>query len=164
MISLKNYSDRFNKLPFWQKIIVVVVGMYVLKQLIELFKITSTLRSIGDFKYLLTGSGFTESFHGESKSSRTLSCTMYYAPWCGYCKTAKPEWEKLEQSINGKDMNGTKVLVTKIDCDDHPEIAEKEGIQKFPTFKFKMDGKHFDYNGGHNYNDWNKFIESIVHS
>jgi thiol-disulfide isomerase/thioredoxin len=166
MISIKNLTNRLSKLSWWQQIIAVLVGLYVLKQLLDLFKITSTLRAMADIKReynFLTGAA--ETFDGtDDGASETLTCTMYYAPWCGHCKTAKPEWEKLEQALHNQTINGTKVFITKIDCEKYPKVAEEQGIQGFPTFKFEMKGKYYDYNGGRNFNDWKKFIESVVHS
>ena len=169
LISTRNLTSKFSKLKWWQQIIVILVSLYVLKQLLDLFKITSTLRMLADvkreFNFL---SGSTETFDGNdgasegSQPSRTLRCVMYYAPWCGHCKTAKPEWIKLEQALNGKVINGTEIAISKIDCDENPQVAQKEGIDGFPTFKFEMNGKYYDYNGGRTFSEWKQYVETVV--
>jgi thiol-disulfide isomerase/thioredoxin len=171
VLSTKQLTSRLKKLNWWQKIIVLLVGLYVLKQLLDLFKITSTLRALADIKRefnFLSGSSETfEASDGASEGSQpsnVLNCTMYYAPWCGHCKTAKPEWEKLEQALSGQIINGTKILITKIDCEKYPKVAEEQGIQGFPTFKFEMKGKYYDYKGGRTFGEWKQYIESIVHA
>jgi thiol-disulfide isomerase/thioredoxin len=74
-----------------------------------------------------------------------IVCTMYYVDWCPHCKTAKPEWEKFMQMFNGKEVNGKKVLVVKINCEENPDAAKEAGVEGYPSFKFNLNGKDFDY-------------------
>ena len=148
-----NLITRVKNMKWWQKIAVLLLVLYLTKYIFSTF------------------SG-TEMFNGNdggasakaNVNGKTLACTMYYAPWCGACKTAKPEWIKFENEMNGQTINGTKLVITKIDCDENPKIAEEQNIQGFPTFKFNMDGRQIDYKGGRTYNDFKQFIESIVHA
>jgi thiol-disulfide isomerase/thioredoxin len=98
----------------------------------------------------------------ENYGNGELSCTMYYVDWCPHCKTAKPEWEQLTSEFDGKTVNGRKVLVTAVNCTDNDEIAEREGLKGYPTFKFNMDGKHFDYPDQPVFDKFKTFIEYIV--
>lgn len=69
---------------------------------------------------------------------------MFYAPWCPHCKTAEPEFDNslgriavdYEDYIKGnyKKHKG-KVVLVKINGDNHPELIQKVGVQGFPTFK-----------------------------
>ena len=68
----------------------------------------------------------------EGFEGKTLA--FFYAPWCGHCQKAEPEWEKAEK------MNNTDVKLVKINCDENKELAEKYGIQGFPTFYFLPHG------------------------
>lgn len=149
MISFKKIV---NQLKWWQQIIVILIGLYILKELFNILKVSNMINTTQT----------TESFKQES--GQTLNCTMYYAPWCGHCKTAKPEWQKLEDAYHGKIINGTQINITKIDCDENPEIAQKENIEGFPTFKFEMNGKKHDYNGDRTLNGWKQHIQSIIGS
>ena len=50
---------------------------------------------------------------------------LYFgAPWCGPCQMMKPMLEKLTADI----------IVEKYNIDDNPELMEKHGIMKVPTF------------------------------
>ena len=43
----------------------------------------------------------------------------FYAPWCGHCKTMKPEWERVAQELHGK------VAVGAVDCDEQKKFCAK---------------------------------------
>lgn len=71
---------------------------------------------------------------------------MFYAPWCGHCRTAHPEWEKFAKGV--KDV----VRVGAVNADEHRDIGQQFGIQGFPTIKYwKMGPKKgkspLDYQG-----------------
>ena len=78
---------------------------------------------------------------------------LFYAPWCGHCKSIKPAWEKL--------TNNYPNIVTEINCDEEEEIAKANNIQGYPTIKYfpnGMDGDSIDYEGSRDY----KSIESFL--
>jgi thiol-disulfide isomerase/thioredoxin len=164
--SFKTLKSKFNKMEWWQKIVVVIVGLYVVKYLIDALKLTAAIGAVVALKDQVSQlTGGAETFEGESsESDSTLTCTMYYTTWCGYCKKAKPHWEKLTNLFNGKTVNGKKIFITKIDCEKYPELAKQQGIEGYPTFKFDLNGKYFDYNGGHSLDDFKQFVTSIVHA
>ena len=59
----------------------------------------------------------------------------FWAPWCNPCKMIAPTLEKLAQEQEGK------LVVTKINTDDHSEWMQKFGIQGIPTLLFVSGGK-----------------------
>ena len=59
----------------------------------------------------------------------------FWAPWCGPCKIVAPILEKIAKEYAGK------VLVAKVDTDNHSEWANKFGVQGIPTMLFMADGK-----------------------
>lgn len=109
-----------------------------------------------------------------SKTSEN-AFVMFYAPWCGHCQTAKPEFKK---ALGGKAEDfgsyrnraisgGTKLVM--VNADDHPNILEQFGVTGFPTFKllhgvsdrkkltnFKM----VDYNGNRDANNFELFLKN----
>jgi thiol-disulfide isomerase/thioredoxin len=105
--------------------------------------------------------GFAES---GAKSIGTLTCTMYYVNWCPHCKDAKPEWAKLTQALNGKMLNGKKVLITSVDCEKFPEMAKRQNIGGYPTFKFDLDGRQLQFQGERKFDAFKRFIESVAYS
>ncbi|HWB74532.1 MAG TPA: thioredoxin, partial [Nannocystaceae bacterium] len=51
----------------------------------------------------------------------------FSASWCGPCKRQAPILEKLAQSGEGR------FRIVKIDCDESPDIAERYGVNSYPT-------------------------------
>ena len=102
---------------------------------------------------------------------------MFYAPWCGHCQTAKPDFDSALGSIavdyndyksgNYKKKNG--IALVKVNGDEHPDIMEKMGIQGFPTFKYisnvtdknKLEGSNIDeYNDSRNKDSFEAYCKS----
>lgn len=59
----------------------------------------------------------------------------FWAPWCGPCKMVAPILDKLAQEMDGK------LVVAKINTDEHAEWMQKFGIQGIPTMLFFSGGK-----------------------
>ena len=59
----------------------------------------------------------------------------FWAPWCNPCKMIAPTLEKLAKEQEGK------LIVAKINTDDHSEWMQKFGIQGIPTLLFVSGGK-----------------------
>ena len=153
-IMFAKYTKKFinGKSGLVTQLIVVLLAVYVADYLLAL----------GLFKGIFS----IETFNGEQEAAKAakLTCTMYYTEWCGYCKKAKPEWAKLTDEYDNKTMNGTTILITKVNCEENPELAKEQNIQGYPTFKFSLDGQEVAYNGERTYNAFKKFIDGIVHT
>ena len=92
----------------------------------------------------------TEPLAGDSK------LVLFYAPWCGHCKTLMPAWDQLAQE--------NKDVMMKVNCDEQPEVAEKHGIAGFPTIKFCRNGLHdanntVTYDGDRTADAINEFLQ-----
>ena len=87
-------------------------------------------------------------------SSDKPMMVFFYAPWCGHCTNAKPEFLKLMQKAPGS--------AYMIDCDANKEIAQKHNIDGFPTIRFyangPKNGNPQDYNGDRSAEDMFKFM------
>ncbi|MEN8173627.1 MAG: thioredoxin [Chloroflexota bacterium] len=59
----------------------------------------------------------------------------FWAPWCGPCKMVGPILDKFAKEYEGK------LLIAKVNTDDHPTWAQKFGVQGIPTMLFVHDGK-----------------------
>lgn len=100
-MKLLGYTINFNNPTIWIVLVLAaIIAYYAMNRLQE---------------------GFSD---GEKKV-----LVLYYAPWCGHCKSLMPEWEKIEDAHK----DDTKVDVKKVNCDEEPEKAKKEGVQGFPT-------------------------------
>lgn len=69
----------------------------------------------------------------------------FYAPWCGHCKNLAPEWEEAAQRLSGS------VKLGAVDATENGQLAQKYGVQGYPTIKLfpagKKSGKPKDYQG-----------------
>jgi thiol-disulfide isomerase/thioredoxin len=66
---------------------------------------------------------------------------MYYAPWCGHCKTFKPEFEKLGSSFQDK----IKILNVNPKEVSNQEYIKGQKINGFPTVRYYHSGLNGDY-------------------
>jgi thioredoxin 2 len=52
----------------------------------------------------------------------------FWAPWCGPCRAVAPHLDRAARSQAGK------VLVVKVNTDEHPRTAGRIGVRGIPTF------------------------------
>ena len=62
----------------------------------------------------------------------------FWAPWCGPCRMVAPALEQIAKDYAGK------VIVAKVNTDDHPQWAQHYGVQGIPTMLFVADGQVVD--------------------
>jgi thioredoxin 1 len=62
----------------------------------------------------------------------------FWAPWCGPCRMVAPALEQLAKDYAGK------IIVAKVNTDDHPEWASRFGVQGIPTMLFVVNGQVVD--------------------
>ena len=61
---------------------------------------------------------------------------LYYAEWCGHCKTMKPEWQKV---VNKMSKSNT-VNVAEVESEHIGELAHKPKVDGFPSIKMYNKG------------------------
>ncbi|HMZ06704.1 MAG TPA: thioredoxin [Anaerolineales bacterium] len=59
----------------------------------------------------------------------------FWAPWCNPCKMIAPTLDKLAKEMDGR------LVIAKVNTDDHAEWMQKFGIQGIPTLLFVANGK-----------------------
>jgi protein disulfide-isomerase A1 len=69
----------------------------------------------------------------------------FYAPWCGHCKKLAPEYAAAAKVLS---ENDPPYPLGKVDATEQKKIAEKFGIQGFPTLFFFKNGEKMEYSGG----------------
>ena len=62
----------------------------------------------------------------------------FWAPWCGPCRMVAPVLEQIAKDHAGK------VIVAKVNTDDHPQWAMHYGVQGIPTMLFVAHGQVVD--------------------
>ena len=62
----------------------------------------------------------------------------FWAPWCGPCRLIGPIVEELAPSYQGK------AVITKLNVDDNPNVAQRYGVTSIPTLMMFKDGKLVD--------------------
>ncbi|KAJ3167639.1 Cytoplasmic thioredoxin isoenzyme 2 [Geranomyces variabilis] len=58
----------------------------------------------------------------------------FHATWCGPCKMIAPKYEGFSTKYTG-------AVFVKLDVDEVPDVAEKEGISSMPSFLIYVDGQ-----------------------
>jgi len=99
---------------------------------------------------ILTDSNFDE----KVMNSEEPFLIEFYAPWCGHCQRLEPEWNEAAAQL--KEKTGGKVKVAKVDCTENQGLAQRFGIQGFPTIKIfnaGNKGSPEDYNAGRTASD-----------
>ncbi|CAH1155033.1 unnamed protein product [Phaedon cochleariae] len=57
---------------------------------------------------------------------------IFYAPWCGHCKRAKPEFTQAAENFR----DDTKVEFAAVDCTAHPAVCSAHEVKGYPTIKY----------------------------
>ncbi len=91
------------------------------------------------------------------ESMRRLVLVDFWAPWCGPCKQLGPVLEKIVKAARGK------IRLARMNIDEHPQIAQKLGIQSIPAVVAFRDGQMLDgFMGALPESEINSFIERCI--
>lgn len=80
---------------------------------------------------------------------------MFYAPWCGHCKAAKPEFTASAEEFSGE----KKLAFGALDCTKSRSVCDKYEVKGYPTFIYFNYGKNpAPYNGARNSEGFSQFM------
>jgi len=89
-------------------------------------------------------------------SSKDSAMIMFYAQWCGHCKSAKPEYSKAAQLLA---TEAPDTALGAIDCVKHKGAGAKYNVGGYPTFNYYKKGKLIgEYNQGRRASDFVEFM------
>jgi len=92
----------------------------------------------------------SEAFEEQVLGSDDVWLVEFFAPWCGHCKSLAPEWKKAAAELSGK------VKLGAVDATIESSLAQKYGVQGYPTIKVWKAGPKadpMDYQGGRTASD-----------
>lgn len=82
---------------------------------------------------------------------------MFYAPWCGHCKKAKPEFTAAAEEFK----EDPRIALAAIDCTKYASVCSIYEVRGYPTFKYFSYLKTVtDYSGGRLTNDFIKYLKN----
>ena len=62
----------------------------------------------------------------------------FYAPWCGHCKRAKPQFVSAAAKMKDSGISGK---LAAVDCTIHQKLSKRFEVKGFPTIKYFKDGQ-----------------------
>ena len=78
---------------------------------------------------------FSQDGFDKALTQDQLMMVDFWADWCGPCKMLGPVIEDLAARYDGK------ALVGKVNVDDGPQLAQRDGVMSIPTVVFLKGGR-----------------------
>jgi len=75
-------------------------------------------------------------FINDTKSKSTILLVDYFTTWCGPCKMLAPVLESVAEHFS----DNNKVVVIKVDVQEHDDIGDDENVASIPTLKVFSNG------------------------
>jgi protein disulfide-isomerase A1 len=75
----------------------------------------------------------TEENFDEALSELTPMFVEFYASWCGHCTALAPDFSETSRILKSQ---GSPIRLAKVNAPDNKELADKYGVESFPTLKF----------------------------
>lgn len=92
-----------------------------------------------------------------SKTLNTHYAVEFYSENCKFCKTFKPDWDKMAEEFNDK----TDIMISTINANKNPTLSQKYGIRAYPTIVYFVPGKStfkYTFNDDRTYQNVRKWI------
>lgn len=104
--------------------------------------------------------GFQDAGAGAGAGSSDLKVVIAKADWCGHCKRAAPEFERLVNASPIRLADGRQAVVEMLDADQQKSEVAALGVKGFPTILIQKGGKNIEYPGERTYEGVVGFLES----
>jgi len=86
----------------------------------------------------------TEDNFDEIVNKHELMLVEFYAPWCGHCKQLTPEYAEAATILASHEPP---IALAKLDATQHGKIAQRFGVNGYPSLKVFRNGKDSEYKG-----------------
>jgi thiol-disulfide isomerase/thioredoxin len=146
-------SEDIKKHPLLLLLVIIVVIIL----LVGIFRTIAPYLSLGFGGYAhigdVRGAFSFETF--ENEQSQPVFAIIY-APWCGHCKTSKPDFDRLASEYKG----ATKVMM--INGDENKDLVKKMNVRGFPTMRYYpsgLNGQFEEFTGDRSYGAMHKYIQ-----
>uniref|UniRef100_A0A7S1F3G4 Peptidylprolyl isomerase n=1 Tax=Noctiluca scintillans TaxID=2966 RepID=A0A7S1F3G4_NOCSC len=116
------------------------------------------IRSIREGKGLPASSGTLEltPANWDEHVGDKMLFLKFFAPWCGHCKSMKPDWDRLAADYEGTNT----ALVAEVDCTAAGEpLCTKHDVTGYPRLMWGQAGDLVLYTGARRYDDLLSFAE-----
>ncbi len=87
---------------------------------------------------------------------------FFYTTWCPHCKTAKPIWQKFKTEMKGKKVKGRELVFVEVDCDKDKALADRYGVQGYPSIKLVDGDKVVDYDARPDVKSLHQFVQTSL--
>ena len=99
--------------------------------------------------------GDLEGFQDEKK------VVIAKADWCGHCRKAAPEFERLKQASPIRLADGSQVTVEVLDADQNKAEVAALGVKGFPSILGMKGGEKVEYPGERTYDAVVAFLNQM---
>ena len=107
-----------------------------------------------------------ENIPKDETATKNATIMLFYADWCPYCKTAKPEWDSIKSDYDGKSINGYNVQFVEYNCTNETaeisQLIEKYSIDGFPTIKLLKDNQVVEYDAKPTKSTIDQFLHTVL--
>lgn len=97
---------------------------------------------------------------------KSAELILFYVDWCPHCKTAKPEWEKVKEAYQGRQINGYTIIITEHNCTDesaqNEALLNKFKIEGYPTIKLLKDNQVIEFDAKPTQQNLEEFLNTAV--
>ena len=88
---------------------------------------------------------------------------FFHTDWCGFCKKAMPEWEKLEAFVNEHSKFGnTELKLVAVNAEKDRATATLYEIDSYPVIKLETNKGLYSFNKAVNYDNLLQFIRQTL--
>merc|ERR1711953_1597065 len=81
----------------------------------------------------------TDNFHTKIKEHDHV-LVMFYAPWCGHCKSMKGDYAGAAKRLADDKSTG---ILAAVDATSEQQLASMFNVKGFPTLKYFYKGKEY---------------------